>query len=98
MSAQELTVFKLSCDGCDEQLVDSEYGNGLVEETVEQIRDVAESYEWSRDGDDDLCPSCTCARYDHQRRVAANGAYAYCARCDETLLDAVTTEPKAAFL
>lgn len=98
MTAHQQTVYSLSCDGCNEDLVDAEYGSQLVDNDPERIRRVADDMEWSRDGDNDLCPTCTCARDGHERRVSENGTYAYCARCDTTLLEAQTAEPKAAYL
>lgn len=99
MTAQEQTVWVLNCDGCNEKLTDLDYGSELVAEDVDRIREIAEDSGWSRNGDDDLCATCTCARAGHDRRISASGTYAYCGRCSETLLGAVTiAEPKAAYL
>lgn len=99
MSAEQQTVWVLVCDGCNEKLTDADYEGEIVAEDVERIREIAEDSGWSRSDDDDLCPTCTCARAGHERRVSASGTYAYCDRCSETLLDSVTTaDPKAAYL
>ena len=98
MSVQQVSVWELRCDGCNELLDDQEYGSTMVAESVERIREIGEDQEWSRDGDNDLCPTCTCARVGHNRRISASGAYAYCDRCSETLLHAATIDPKAAYL
>lgn len=99
MTAQQVTVWELRCDNCNELLEDAEYGGSVVAESVERIREIGENWEWTQqDGETDLCPTCTCARLGHVRRVAASGAYVYCERCDETLLDSVTAEPKAEYL
>ena len=96
MTAQQETVWELRCDGCNELLDDVEYGSTVVAESVERIREVGEDRGWSNDGDRDLCASCTCERDGHVRPLSANGGYAFCSRCDETLLE--TVEPKAEFL
>ncbi|MCK0174775.1 hypothetical protein [Mycolicibacterium sp. F2034L] len=97
MSAQQVTVWELRCDGCNELLDDPEYGSTMVAESVDRIREIGAGQEWSQDGDTDLCPSCTCARVGHDRQPSITGSFVYCGRCSETLLTA-TAEPKAAFL
>lgn len=97
MTAQQATVWELRCDGCTELLEDDEYGGSMVAESFERIREVAEGQDWTQDGDTDLCPACTCARSGHRQKISGGG-FVYCDRCDETLLDSITVEPKPAFL
>jgi ribosomal protein S27E len=98
VSAQQVTLWQLHCDECGDKLADPEYGSDYVDDNPERLREIAEDANWSRDGDNDLCPTCTCAHDGHERRSAANGTYVYCERCDTTLLEAQTAEPKAAYL
>ena len=94
MTTEETTVWQLRCDSCQELLEDADYGSHLVAESVDRIREIAADQEWSRDGDDDLCPACACARLGHVRHVSASGAW--CSRCNAPLFD--TVKPKAAYL
>ena len=96
MTAQQATVWELRCDVCDAVAEDEEYGSTLVADSAERIREIGESQQWSREGDSDFCPSCTCVRVGHDRAVSGSGAFAYCLRCSETLIE--DAQPKAAYL
>lgn len=98
MTAVPQTCYTLKCDECDDAYTNED--QELHFESDEAIRfDALEFGEWSRDGDRDLCPTCTCARIGHRKRISSSGLpYAYCERCDETLLDSITAKPNEAYL
>lgn len=98
MSTHPQTCYTIICDGCREQTFEGEEGCEYHFHDPESARREAQQYgDWSADGDRDLCPSCTCAHAGHRQKIGGSG-FVYCERCDETLLDSITVEPKAAFL
>jgi len=87
VTAVQKIVWALECDDCGRRLrsVDARGLRSLVTASASRIRGVASEEDWTRlDGDEDLCPTCTCASVGHDRR--SNGVVTYCGRCSETLL------------
>lgn len=91
MSARAQTCYTLICDSCKEQAYEGDPGCEYHFESPDALRfDARECGDWTRDGDRDLCPSCTCKHAGHRQKADSATGFVYCTRCDETLVDEIT--------
>lgn len=86
MSVQETKCFALHCDGCGCGFNPADEGEILFS-SVDEARTELRHYEWSTDGERDLCTTCTaadqCAKHGHVPALDTGGRY--CDRCEEPL-------------
>jgi hypothetical protein len=74
------------CDGCGQTLNPADEGE-IHFSDAHEARAELHFYEWTSDGERDLCPSCTadaqCAEHGHVPALDVRGEY--CDRCEEKL-------------
>lgn len=97
MATHTGTYHYLTCDECSEAF---DNGEGLTSlfDTPDMARQDALDADWSREGDRDLCPPCTCAAVGHLPRVVPARGYAFCMRCDDDVTVVETRRPNGAYL
>ncbi|WP_319456899.1 MULTISPECIES: hypothetical protein [unclassified Mycobacterium] len=98
---ETLTCHTLTCDECHQTLNPGDEGDLHFSDADEARNDATRYFDWTRDGDRDLCPECTaratCEREGH-KPVTEDFGGIYCERCDEALTAPSTVNPKGSYL
>lgn len=94
MTVREQTCRTIICDDCGEDLRPGDEYCAHFDSSHEARRDAQEYYDWTFDGDRDLCNTCTarvvCDRDGHDPDVYDNSPHEWCKRCGEVLREVTT--------